>query len=524
MANPSDRAALSSTLLERLQIEPGEVAVATLAAQLRDGEQVLRFGSVLVGPPQLAQMSWPEWHAAETGRGPSPFESLFESAGRPLGQWAHFDEVVQDWRLLRFPLDVADLGAWLDQAVHHGVVDVPSGLALRARLEIPSALVRVFPHHETATGRLTAMASRALVGWLHPAAVVDGEAAATPPEQWRLSPGSHIQASTLFLTGLSVSDDSTGRPIRPGLLVGRMQTRAWITQLRGSEDLTAFDVSLRLDPARCSLWELVLDLEEYDDAGDLLWARRVALSDLVVPEHGPERFTVSLPTLGRRLVRRVRLYDREGILLDSADGVRLIETVEVVVRIMDGPIVSGPPKPALPAPDLRSRVQAMDNVEEQYRELLRSGVDSRVVVSRATGRAELRKRLAAARGELLVVDPYFGDADDDWSLLHDLSIPVRVLASRKALLPAGTTARLPRLDVRRWNRAATPPYHDRAYLWSGGGLTVGASANGLGLRLTLIDALEPAVAAHLGQLFEAWWNDPRFTHLPESRGLAGRQS
>lgn len=367
MSDLSEQVALSSTLLGRLQVAPGEVAVVTLAAHLDDdGEQVLRFGSALVGPPQLAQLSWPEWYAAETDERPSPFESLFEAAGRPLRQWAQFDEVVQGWRLLRFALDVADLGAWLDKAVHDRVVDVPDGSAVRADLEVPSALVRVFPHNDTATGRLTAMASRPLVGWLHRVAVVDGDAMASPPDSLPISPDHHRQAPTLFLMGLSVSDDPASLQLLPGLFVGRMQDRAWISQLRGAEELTSFNVHLRLDPARISLWDLIIDLEEYDDAGDLLSARRLALSDLTVPAHGPERFTVSLPTLGRRLVRRVRLYDREGILLDSADGVRLVESVEVSVRIMGGPVVSGSPKPARSAPNLQARVSAMDRVEEQH--------------------------------------------------------------------------------------------------------------------------------------------------------------
>lgn len=49
------------------------------------------------------------------------------------------------------------------------------------------------------------------------------------------------------------------------------------------------------------------------------------------------------------------------------------------------------------------------------------------------------------------------------------------------------------------------PFHGRAYLWDGGGLTVDHSPNGFGSSDVLIAGVAPEVSAQWQHLFAAWW-------------------
>jgi hypothetical protein len=60
------------------------------------------------------------------------------------------------------------------------------------------------------------------------------------------------------------------------------------------------------------------------------------------------------------------------------------------------------------------------------------------------------------------------------------------------------------LEARSW-RGGTAPWHDRFYLWQGGGLSVGTSPSGLGKRVARIDRLNANEAAGWQNLFNTWW-------------------
>jgi hypothetical protein len=185
-------------------------------------------------------------------------------------------------------------------------------------------------------------------------------------------------------------------------------------------------VKVRLDPVRIALWDLVLDLEEFDKQGELVSARRVRLADLPVPQHGADAVTVELPALGPGLTRRVRLYDLDGRLLDTADRIILAETVRLSVT----PIGAEPEWHTVgnggPAPTLITRLQALDEMDEAYRKWLEEGVAGRVVTDMAAGRIIITERLAAARDELLIYDPYLGGDPPEWLVLDRVGCHVRV--------------------------------------------------------------------------------------------------
>ncbi len=146
--------------------------------------------------------------------------------------------------------------------------------------------------------------------------------------------------------------------------------------------------------------------------------------------------------------------------------------------------------------------------------------------------------LAGAREFLAVLDPYFGHQEIDWTVLKDVTVPVHVLTQHgkwneaKAEVkggpqrwqlnqkvkapPPGTAARAPDLQVRTWRgheEQRSAPWHDRVYLWQGGGLSVGTSPSGLGKRVARVDRLSGAEAAGWQALFDRWWASPDVQQL-----------
>ena len=127
----------------------------------------LVHGSLLVVPRDCAAVSWAEWHREQShsrGRHKGPLPAAFAIHGA-------------DWLLGRAVLEMADASEWLQavttavDAAAEGPVelslpatgDIP-GLA--AILSAPQALVRVFPHVDSATNSLIAGLARPVQGLL----------------------------------------------------------------------------------------------------------------------------------------------------------------------------------------------------------------------------------------------------------------------------------------------------------------------------------------------------------------------
>lgn len=199
-----------------------------------------------------------------------------------------------------------------------------------------------------------------------------------------------------------------------------------------------------------ALEELQLTLEESDRRGDLLAAHRLSLGEVPRPGYGHDRVAVVLPTLGSGLVRSLRLYHRDGRLLDAADDVVIAESVQVSVVMGTAPPVVTEVGPGLAAPDLVRRLDALDRTEAEYRAMLEEGVSGRVVAPGEDGRAVLRERLRAARGRLRVADPYFGQTSADWWVLEEVTMPTRVLGHGDLRRPAGLARPWADLRAQRW--------------------------------------------------------------------------
>jgi hypothetical protein len=508
---PAEEHAAVHALFDRLQVEAdAERAVVSVVSAASGADQwQLRFGSVLIGPEPMASRSWPGW-ARDDGRRAQPADlSMY---GVRLEDWREFDLVHEGWRYTRFKCSPADAAGLVADALAGEGLNMPAGPPVQAELGPADAILQLFPKVDTAASLLAAQAGRPLVGWFHPH-TGQNEPQDAVPTKVRVEPDRPGLDLPLLLLGIC-PESIWGVSAPQGLLVGRLRRDAWIADVRGARpDLQTFDVQLRLDPTRISLWELVLDLEEMNDAGELLAARRLRLADIGLPEHGADDVTVQMPTMGRRTTRRLRLYDAGGRLLDAAERVVLVESVHLTV----GTAGADPTVAVIgndTDPSLVERLADLDRSEHEYAEMLRTGATDRVVSDQMTGWAQLAKRLAAARGELRIFDPYFGNDSNDWELLRPVDCPIRLLTS------TNVNTRPPQdfasnLTVRGWaSKGQPPPFHDRYYLWNGAGITVGTSPNGLGQRLSVLDTVEPAVVALLQQNFETWWADSRAAPLP----------
>ena len=484
-------------LLSRIGAAGDESAVVSIAAEQDGGLWRVVHGSVLLGPPEMAATAWPRWHDDSQGGGGSvPLDRLLERSGG-VDAWAVAERVHEGWRFVRFAVPAAEVRGWLGGLIGGGPAVVPGGRdPVFAHAGPPDDLLRVFPGRDSPTGRLAAMAGRPVVGWVHP---LSGGSGRPVPEEWPGPDGVVLPGAALFLFGLAFAQSE---PLPGGLLVGRLERRAWLGQLRGGKELQTFDVIVRFDPALVSLRELVVDLEETSAGGELLSAKSIPLSQTALPPDaaGADAVTVSLPTVGRQVRREVRLRALDGTLLDAAGPAHLVEAIYIGAEP-----AGGSAKPV----SLRERLDRLARVDVEHADLLGSGLGDRVVVAGADGLRVLADRLRWARGELLVFDPYFGKSPDDWALLDAAGRPSRVLTGATVVGTPASSCR-----VRRWTANIRPPFHDRAVLWDGGGLTVGTSPNGLGTRLSLIDDLAPAAAAALRAHFELWWADPGFVDAP----------
>ena len=223
------------------------------------------------------------------------------------------------------------------------------------------------------------------------------------------------------------------------------------------------------------------------------------------PAAGRLEIGLALPTLGRGMKRAVRLSHRDGALLDEWRSFNIVESISITMTVNGSeqrPIELGERRSSQ---DLAGLLGAVERVRRQYATLRREGAHNRVFDDVAEGRKTLRAILERAHGELLVVDPYLRD----WDLLSNLrGQPPRVLiGSDVDAPPAAFSGR-----VARW-KTDLAPFHDRFFLWEGGGVSVGTSAGAIRNRLFRVVRMGASESDELRSRFALWWSDPGFEHL-----------
>jgi hypothetical protein len=420
-------------------------------------------------------------------------------------------------------MEVADASSWIQaitMAVDAGAErpvelvlpaagDVPE---LAARLSAPQALVRVFPHVDSATSSLIAGLARPVQGlfWSSP-----GQERFDAPAMVEVD-GKSCAGPTVNLVGIHITPDWVASSLATptGLLVGCAERRAWLRETRGADDLAHFVVDLGWDPGRLALADLELTHEQYV-GGDIASAITVRLEDLdlsVVETSGACR--VSFMNLGREIVHGITLRHIEGELLDRIGPYPLAETVEIGFTINgeeQAPIVRASSQPA---PTLDQRTERAREIAADLQHMLRSAAQARIIADRQTAVARLAAYLEGARGELCILDRYFGQSVNDWRLLDNVPVPVRVLTGKLEKDPSRHLV-LPRLG--RHVQARYRPnaaLHERVYFWDGGGIVVGGSPTTFGQAPVRMTRMPPTEVDEWRVLFEAEWKSPLYNPVP----------
>lgn len=506
---------MAPLLQEVLGSAPDESAVLSICAvpdSGRSGSWLLRHGTLLIVPQACAQTSWAEWRRDQGDQGgpeidrPLPASFCLETEGSLFARAVLDPEAANDW-LERALAGRSGSGERVTVTTTlPGVDPVP---ALRVELVRPDALVRVLPGTDAPSSVLLAGLKRPAQALLWPCSTEE-----VFPEPARVE----LAGQTLFLpavdlTGIHVIPPSgvSARTTPCGLLVGRAERRAWIRGARGSGDFESFLAELGWEPERIDLADLELTHEEYF-GGELVASVRIRLDDLdtsAVDDRG--RCQVTLPTLGRKVAHGLALHTIEGELLDRSGPYPIVERIEMSLEVNGHklpPILTGLTDPP---PKLEERLDRRERITQEIEEVSNRGVQRRMIADREIALARLRGQLGRARGELLVLDRYFGQDTDDWRLLDDVSVPVRVLTGKIAQDQPPTIASHVQARFRR-----KAPLHERVYIWEGGGLSVGGSPTTFGQGPVRITRMSPAELNAWRAEFEALWNSGLYT--PVLRG------
>jgi hypothetical protein len=488
-----------------LGVEADEIAALSAIYTTSDGVLTLAAASLVVGPEAIAD-GWPAWRAGE-GFKPAPSEDALLIPGEFVA--SPIDGVVVG----RAVLDPQAAYRWLRILLETGDAGKAGPLpAAKASIHVARAPIRICSHSETEAGDLATWLARPMTGFhFKQAAAVPG---IEPGKSWTIG-DIQLFSPAVDILGMSWFEDKNGAP-PAGLVVGRFERRAWLATQRLDQENDLYRVEVGLEPERVELMDLEIEVEE--SIGDeLVFAEHLRLEDTDLGQtqkilYGPRptngrrlEVGVALPTLGRGVKRSVRLVHRDGVLLDEWQSFNIVESISVSLAVNGAQQKPNTIGETRGAQDLVELLGAVERVRKQYADLRRGGARNRVFEDPGDGRDALRALLERAPGELLVVDPYF----KDWPLLTGFPGPhPRVLIGKGAQDPPAAFEG----KVARWKKSL-PPFHDRFFLWEGGGASVGTSAGSLTERLFRIVRIGTAESEVLRERFSLWWDDPGFERL-----------
>jgi len=486
-----------------LDIEDDEVVVLSVIYETTNDRPVLMAASLLVGPSAIAD-GWPAWRAAEGFKPPPGDETLkapgtfaVELEGAIVGRATMHQSEAYQW-----------LRALLENGVCQSVGELPEASAALGPALAP---IRVSAHSETQAGDLATWLVRPIVGFHFPR--TDEPSTVSAGKSWIVG-DVELFFPAVDALGMSWFEDKNGPP-PSGLLLGRFERQAWVVSQRLELEHDLYKVEIGLEPDRAELADLEIEVEE--QVGDeLVFAEHLRLEDTYLgdvqrvlygppPAEGRYELSVRLPTLGSHVKRSIRLTHRDGMLLDEWRSFNIVESISFSLTVNGSeqrPITVGDTRGPQ---DLVALLGAVERIRRQYTELRREGARNRVFEKIDEGMNALRAILERAPGELLVLDAYF----KDWPLLLGLSgPPSRVLIGPDGHSPppafSGKVARWPKKPV---------PFHDRFFLWEGGGVSVGTSAGAIHDRLFRIVRIGAAESEVLRDRFALWWQDPGFERL-----------
>lgn len=489
MTNGSQARSSASDLVDELAPEAGELAVVSLVLtdeSSPDGKRVPRLlrGSICIAPKAAGAGNWYEWQSLH---GESP---VFEQEPKSANYVSRAGK-FSTWRIVAA---VDQMSIWLSELVSSGHCSDVGGLpGISAILAPPSAPIRISTHLSTPASTFLTSVIRPGTGYYFPSPTEAIDA----PGEW--SDGGQSFPNSPLAVGLPILPE-----VPLGLVLARLERRAWFNRLSGGESLETFDLHIGLEPSRIDVADLNVTLDEWID-DELVTSQQVSLDSMAIDDvRGSQNIVVHLPTLGPKVQRSTRLHDRAGTLLDcSADRFRIVERIGLSVGLLDQPAIE-PTATTIGIPDryydLVARSTAVDRVKREYRSLFETGAEGSLLPDTTDGRITMRNRLAQARGVLQIVDRYFGKSIDDWTMISSVGIPIEVLATPHG----GTPPNGSRVRVRHYLTRPIP-FHGRAYLWEGGGYSVDASPDAFGRNLVFVTSLRSEVSDLWRTWFATWW-------------------
>jgi hypothetical protein len=510
----SDSRNQSLTLEQLFGAATDELAVLSVCAARpgTDDDWILAHGSLLIVPEACATISWPEWDRQQ-GRQHGP------GIDPPLKP--SLSSCDERWLLARQVCGVDEVEEWLGhlwrQSATEDVVCLPQlGCVpeLQAHLEMPKALARVVPNIDSPCSCLISGLARPVQAlmWGSPNAPkmelpgqieIDG--------RWSFLPSRD-------LAGIHLTPDWVDPKLATakGLLVGRAERRAWLRDSRGEGEFRRYIVELGWDPSRIDIADLEITHIERMNL-DTVLASRVRLEDLDIAGVAQTgSVAIELPTLGRKVTHELALYSLDGELLDQSGPYPIIERVGLTLEIngeRQPPVISGITDPP---PELQARIERRDEVRTELKEVIESAAQARILADRSIAIERLKDLLKRARGELLVMDRYFGQDVTDWRLLDGVTVPVRVLTGKLARTREGEVVKATlgaQVEARFRPKA---PIHDRIYTWEGGGISIGGSPTSFGQAPLRIARLSASESDLWRPEFETLWQSPFFSPVPRS--------
>jgi hypothetical protein len=486
----------------------GEVAVLSALAERIDGELWLRGASLLVGPDAIGETGWPAWNRAHGN------ELQRDEA---LAIPRKFGVEQDDFVMCRVVMTIDEATKWVDAALNGRAAVLANEMTALTDLGPAKAPIQTAQSSTGGSASFMAHMQRPAKGFhFKPRSFTRIN---MPPSEWDFD-GETVYGAIAQLTGLAFFFDPKHAPA--GLFVGRFERRAWIQGQRPHFDEKRYEVKIGLEPDRVDPADLEVELEETMD-DELLKSIRLSLEDMDLRSESIDMYRqrgkiehtelpVKLPSIGRKVRRSLRLFHRDGHLLDLWPDYVIAETVRLGISV-DG---SEPTYHTIGEVVTRSSADYLSELRDMdaaVRSLREEGTVTRLYESNAEAFKHLDVLFKSIDAEILILDPFF----DKWELIEGLRSGARVLTSKENLKKRTKPPEQLSSKVKVWGLqgVAPVPFHDRFALWTGGGVTFGASLqNKTSKRLFRMDRMSTDEASVLRARFDDWWSDPTFGSWP----------
>jgi len=329
-------------------------------------------------------------------------------------------------------------------------------------------------------------------------------------------------------------------PPPPRLVIGRLESDAWIADVWPDHDANELLISIawdetRIDPLGCSL---LLRVARRDL---LLMSQQVRISDLPTRTDAASEprtlswreraLTIGLPRGPRRGEWGLGLLASDGRLLDERPLAPRFEqiTIEFAAADANRSLSRSVVGDRNPAPSAAESDEAVALARELAVEAREAAAQRRLSTAGDLAKY-LRWRFCCRAGELLILDPHLlrDDAEREIEFLADLARPIRVLTGSISAAHNHAIGCLPQLNVRPLPHGRRS-LHDRVWIVGETGLLIGGSVStflpskiGKRSRATTATELPFGDAEVWRDLFDRWWQASKPVAPPPAGSTTAR--